>query len=46
MASLYTGTTPAVVTNAKGLHLITSSTPNGNEVQIPLEELKDIYGLE
>ncbi|KAJ5822831.1 hypothetical protein N7447_005171 [Penicillium robsamsonii] len=46
MASLYTETTPAVVKNAKGLHLITCLTPNGKKVQILLEELKDIYGLE
>ena len=27
----------------KGLHLITQSTPNGQKVQILLEELKDVY---
>ena len=30
----------------QGLHLITMSTPNGQKVQIMLEELKDIYGTE
>ncbi len=30
----------------KGLHLITMSTPNGQKVQIMLEELADIYGTE
>lgn len=30
----------------QGLHLITQSTPNGQKVQIMLEELKDIYGTE
>lgn len=28
------------------MHLITCSTPNGKKVQILLEELKDVYGLE
>ncbi|KAJ5437258.1 hypothetical protein N7445_005802 [Penicillium cf. griseofulvum] len=46
MASLYTEITPAAVRNAKGLHLITCLTPNGNKVHILLEELKDVYGLE
>lgn len=43
---LYTDDTPADVKNAKGLHLITQSTPNGKAVQIMLEELHDLYGLE
>ncbi|KAF7190977.1 Disulfide-bond oxidoreductase YghU [Pseudocercospora fuligena] len=43
---LYTDETPADVKNAKGLHLITQSTPNGQAVQIFLEELKDAYGTE
>ncbi|KAJ9482557.1 hypothetical protein VN97_g10870 [Penicillium thymicola] len=43
---LYTEITPAAIRNAKGLHLITCLTTNGNKVQILLEELKDIYGLE
>lgn len=44
--SLYTDETPAEVKNAKGLHLITMNTPNGQAVQILLEELKDAYGTE
>ncbi|KAI5358362.1 Putative glutathione S-transferase, Thioredoxin-like superfamily, glutathione Transferase family [Septoria linicola] len=44
--NLYTDETPADVKNAKGLHLITQSTPNGQAVQIFLEELKDAYGTE
>ncbi|KAF1982779.1 glutathione S-transferas-like protein [Aulographum hederae CBS 113979] len=42
----YDDTTPADVKNAKGLHLITQSTPNGQKVQILLEELADTYGTE
>lgn len=30
----------------QGLHLITMSTPNGQKVQIYLEELKELYGTE
>ena len=30
----------------KGLHLITTSTPNGKKVQIMLEELKEVYGTQ
>jgi glutathione S-transferase len=41
--SLYTSETPDVVKNAKGLHLITQSTPNGQKVQIFLEELAAVY---
>ncbi|MCJ1352913.1 MAG: hypothetical protein MMC33_002897 [Icmadophila ericetorum] len=44
--SLYIDETPAAVKNSKGLHLITQSTPNGQKVQIFLEELKDVYGLD
>ncbi|CAK1367775.1 Disulfide-bond oxidoreductase [Cercospora beticola] len=44
--NLYTDETPAGVKNAKGLHLITQNTPNGQAVQIFLEELKDAYGTE
>ncbi|KAL5380382.1 hypothetical protein PMIN06_010878 [Paraphaeosphaeria minitans] len=44
--SFYLSETPAEVKNAKGLHLITQSTPNGQAVQIFLEELKDAYGTE
>lgn len=43
--SLYTDETPASVKEAKGLHLITQSTPNGQKVQILLEELKDVYEI-
>ncbi|KUJ13386.1 glutathione S-transferase-like protein [Mollisia scopiformis] len=43
---LYQDDTPADVKNAKGLHLITQSTPNGQKVQIFLEELADVYGTE
>jgi hypothetical protein len=32
--------------NAKGIHLITMNTPNGQAVQVLLEELKDSYGTE
>lgn len=45
MTSIYTSETPDVVKNAKGLHLITQSTPNGQKVQIFLEELAKKYGL-
>lgn len=44
--NLYTDETPDVVKNAKGLHLITQSTPNGQKTQIFLEELKTKYGLD
>lgn len=44
--NLYTDETPADVKNAKGLHLVTQNTPNGQAVQIFLEELKDVYGTE
>ncbi|KAI9805287.1 MAG: hypothetical protein M1833_005740 [Piccolia ochrophora] len=46
MSHLYTDETPDDVKNAKGLHLVTQSTPNGQKVQILLEELKDVYGTE
>ncbi|KAL2014714.1 hypothetical protein VTN00DRAFT_2239 [Thermoascus crustaceus] len=46
MASLYTDATPHAVKDAKGLHLLTFSTPNGKKVQIYLEELKDAYRTE
>ncbi|KAF1988410.1 glutathione S-transferas-like protein [Aulographum hederae CBS 113979] len=42
----YLEDTPAEVTKAKGLHLITQNTPNGQKVQILLEELASVYGLE
>jgi len=44
--SLYDDTTPDSVKNSKGLHLVTQSTPNGQKVQIFLEELKLKYGTE
>jgi len=44
--SVYGDDTPDDVKNAKGLHLITMNTPNGQAVQIMLEELKDVYGTE
>ncbi|KAG8530492.1 uncharacterized protein KY384_004995 [Bacidia gigantensis] len=46
MSGLFEDATPDPVKNAKGLHLITQSTPNGQKVQIMLEELKDVYGTE
>ncbi|KAL3255226.1 hypothetical protein ABHI18_008360 [Aspergillus niger] len=54
MASLFTESTPSRIKDTKvkpkptinGLHLLTTSTPNGKKVQILLEELKDIYGLQ
>ncbi|KAJ5884073.1 uncharacterized protein N7473_010959 [Penicillium subrubescens] len=45
-STFYLDDTPAEVKNAKGLHLITTSTPNGQKVQIYLEELKELYGVE
>ena len=36
----------AISKNAKGIHLITMNTPNGQAVQFLLEELKDAYGTE
>jgi len=43
---LYIAETPDEVKNAKGLHLITQNTPNGQKVQILLEELAETYGTE
>lgn len=43
---LYIAETPDEVKNAKGLHLITMNTPNGQAVQIMLEELADAYGTQ
>lgn len=43
---LYISETPDEVKNAKGLHLITQSTSNGQAVQIMLEELKAAYGID
>ncbi|RYO91148.1 hypothetical protein DL764_008316 [Monosporascus ibericus] len=41
---LYIAETPKEVSSAKGLHLITQNTPNGQATQILLEELADAYG--
>lgn len=46
MSYLYGDDTPADVKNAKGLHLVTQSTPNGQKVQIFLEELAEVYGID
>ena len=46
MSHLFETDTPDEVKNAKGLHLVTMSTPNGQKVQIMLEELHEIYGTE
>jgi len=43
---LFIESTPKDVKDAKGLVLITQSTPNGQKVQIFLEELADTYGTE
>ena len=43
---LYISSTPKEVSEAKGLHLITQNTPNGQAVQIMLEELAESYGTE
>lgn len=42
---MYTAETPDDVKNAKGLHLLTHSTGNGQAIQTFLEELADAYGL-
>ncbi|RDW60567.1 putative glutathione s-transferase protein [Coleophoma cylindrospora] len=44
MQSIFHPETPADVKNATGLHLVTENTPNGQKVQILLEELADAYG--
>jgi len=44
--TFYTAETPDVVKDAKGIHLLTVSTPNGQKTQIFLEELKTAYGLD
>ncbi|KAJ7348853.1 glutathione S-transferase [Mycena albidolilacea] len=41
---LYIDSTPAEVSSAPGLHLITQNTPNGQATQILLEELAAVYG--
>lgn len=43
---LYISDTPRAISSAKGLHLITQNTPNGQAVQIMLEELTESYGTE
>ena len=42
--ALYSPDTPDSVKNSKKLHLITQSTPNGQKLQIMLEELAIKYG--
>jgi glutathione S-transferase len=41
---LYIDSTPAEVSSAPGLHLITQNTSNGQATQILLEELAAVYG--
>lgn len=41
---LYIADTPADVSGAKGLHLLTQNTPNGQATQILLEELAAVHG--
>ena len=43
MKPVYTSETPDVVKTAKGIHLMTANTPNGQKVQILLEELAAKY---
>ncbi|PQE22951.1 glutathione S-transferase protein [Rutstroemia sp. NJR-2017a BBW] len=45
-SSFYLEGTPEDVKNAKGLHIVTQSTPNGKKVQIMLEELNEVYGID
>ncbi|KAH6720927.1 glutathione S-transferase [Leptodontidium sp. MPI-SDFR-AT-0119] len=45
-SNFYLPDTPSEIKYAKGLHLITTSTPNGKKVQIMLEELREAYGTE
>jgi glutathione S-transferase len=44
MSFKYLADTPEEVKNSKGLHLMTTNTPNGQKVQIFLEELQAKYG--
>lgn len=44
MPDLYQDDTPPEVKEAQGVHLLTQSTPNGQKVQILLEELALVYG--
>ena len=43
MSHLFEQATPAEVKNGNGLSLITMNTPNGQKIQIMLEELADTY---
>ena len=43
---LYISETPKEISEAKGLHLITQNTPNGQATQILLEELGAKYGTQ
>ncbi|CZT11422.1 related to URE2-nitrogen catabolite repression regulator [Rhynchosporium graminicola] len=45
-SNFYHEDTPSEIKDAKGLHLITTSTPNGKKVQIMLEELREVYATE
>jgi glutathione S-transferase len=45
MSALYIDSTPSEVSEADGLHLLTFNTPNGQKVQIVLEELAILYGI-
>jgi len=44
--NLYISETPSDVKNAKGLHLITQNTPNGQATQVMLEELAEKHNTE
>ncbi|KAG9952309.1 glutathione S-transferase, partial [Aureobasidium melanogenum] len=46
MSSLYIESTPSEVSKANGIHLLTYSSPNGRKVQILLEELALLYGIQ
>ncbi|KAI4724539.1 hypothetical protein E4T49_07732 [Aureobasidium sp. EXF-10728] len=46
MSNIYSEDTPSEVKSASGLHLLTQSTPNGQKIQILLEELALLYKLE
>lgn len=46
MSFKYLSETPDTTKNAKGIHLLTMNTPNGQKVQIFLEELAAKYGTE
>jgi glutathione S-transferase len=43
-SKIYGDDTPSEIKDAKGIHLITMNTPNGQAVQILLEELAAAYG--